>query len=164
MFPGVLTTYSTLHSLSYQTIHLMYGLNIELVADDSQLISHALDLQQRLQNWRTALPPDLDPYSPNEVIGGHTAPTRLRVTLSLRYLNLKLMIHRPFLSRMLQDLRNPGTQLITTPAMSPMLIHVMRPCVSAAKDTVDLVAGVLKVEGTGRQMPGAWWFVLHYRQ
>ncbi|PNS17050.1 hypothetical protein CAC42_5014 [Sphaceloma murrayae] len=154
---------TTLHNLAYQIIKYMYGCNIDPTADESQLISQVLNLDQELDQWCAAQPFELRLRSLDDGPSDDTVETRMRNILTLRFLNLKLMAHRPFLSRMLHDMSRPTARSNpTVMAMIPMLSHVMKPCIDSARATVDLVHSVLEQEAVDRPMLGAWWFTLHY--
>ncbi|KAF4550089.1 Fungal specific transcription factor domain-containing protein 21 [Elsinoe fawcettii] len=149
----------TLFNISYLVIQHMHGLNIETVTDEDTLVSYVLTTGRDLDKWKASLPADMSLVS-TEDLSSNTFQLRWRCILTLRYLNVRLMLHRPFLSMMLQDIRtNPRNTALT---VQPMIGHVKKPCMDAAKETVDLLYTALDTDGLIIRITGAWWFTLHY--
>ncbi|KAM5361901.1 hypothetical protein ACJZ2D_012846 [Fusarium nematophilum] len=84
----------------------------------------SMNLERSLKEWKEGLPNDLDfstsSLRENELI------TKQKVVLRLRYLNMKILIHRPFL-------------LSVSIGQDPSLSNHVSSCVDAARETIRFV-------------------------
>ncbi|KAF2219596.1 fungal-specific transcription factor domain-containing protein [Elsinoe ampelina] len=152
---------ANLHQISYQTIHHMYGLNIDFVNDESLLITQVLNVGVELDRWRARLPSEMTLLTTEALKIGQVTAMKLPFIMTLRYHNVKLMAYRPFVSRMLQDVAAVD-HIGSHTSVQPMIGHVKQPCTDAAKETIDLIETALATPGVGSAVMGAWWFTLHY--
>jgi hypothetical protein len=153
---------SKLYLIAGQCIRLLYRNNMdsEGSSDVPLLVQNIVDLESRLATWRADLPTSLQyndsVRSPRED-GGPTG--RLNVLLQMRYLSLRILIHRPILRLSLKALSGasmsaPHTDGLDELYEKPSLAILHRVAIEMI-DLLDLASGPIN-------MLGAWWFVLYY--
>ena len=76
--------------------------------------------------------------------------------LSLRFLNLEILVHRPPLCKTLDHL-SEGT--LTTASISDMVNRSIGKCLVSAEETIKIVHGILTTASLGWPVLGAWWCV-----
>lgn len=129
--------------------------------------SSVLHFEQKLLDWQRTLPNSLPLVENHELVlqscDDLAMPQlRLRVILTLRYLNLRILTHRPILQQFLESL-TIGSASDRSACLDPGVGMVsLRSCVRAATSTIRIVEQALDIFG-GRGRPlGAWWFTLYY--
>ncbi|TLS29315.1 hypothetical protein PpBr36_00003 [Pyricularia pennisetigena] len=163
----------SLYKIMWNVIDLLYegNLGCEPSKNIFDIASHLLRIEHQLLEWQQSLPPTMLLVQPADLIGGTptAAPcplSRLRVILTLRYLNLRVLAHRPVLQSYLAELGaatalgDPAAQQRTT--LYQVGANSMRVCVQSAASIVELVSHVVRSEGLTKQLLGAWWFSLYY--
>jgi hypothetical protein len=110
-------------------------------------------LNTRLANWRSALPPMLllDPDT-----GGEKSPLPERMYFQLRYFSTRMMINRPCLF----DLHQKNTIPSQSTASKQDDRDSARLCVSSARGLIRLFPDEPDIIALYRSTP--WWCVLHY--
>jgi hypothetical protein len=130
------------------------------------LAQNILEIDASLEQWKAALPnclsydshvhPTEQRYATSPYRGG---PGRLQVMLRLRYLNVKILVHRPVLRVYLLKLPFGSSNSNTGKAYASMLgkpsLKVLARCAMELIDLVDRSSGPSK-------LLGAWWFALYY--
>ncbi|KAF5235599.1 hypothetical protein FAUST_6967 [Fusarium austroamericanum] len=116
----------------------LYGSNLgcEDQASDTSTMTYIIQFEQELTDWQNTLPHRLSLHSANEVAQADMHDStieRFRIILTLRHLNVQLLLHRPMFIRSLGA-------LLKDPKM---------PHRNAGPDH-------------GRHLIGAWWFTLYY--
>ncbi|KAL2678585.1 hypothetical protein Neosp_009334 [[Neocosmospora] mangrovei] len=121
---------------------------------------------QELTEWQHNLPPQLALRSstdlPREGEIQDSTTERVRLILTLRYLNVQLLLHRPTFIRSLGALlRDP--MIPTRPApVNHMQSNFDRTFVQVAESIIEIIYTVLTRPDLGRHLIGAWWFTLYY--
>jgi hypothetical protein len=127
-----------------------------------EIASHILQFEQKLLEWRSKLPTCLSLIQHEDVLDHHNTPiTRFRVVLTLRYLNLRILVHRPMLQEYLAGIEKPDFQ-----RHSATLFQIgsssLAACVHSAIAVVDVVSTIICSDSGLRPLLGAWWFCLFY--
>lgn len=164
-----MTICSLLYRLAWKVIGTLYGHNLgcEEPPPETQIVSEVLNLEQQLSDWRRNLPPPLYLRSasnlPHQQDVQDQATERFRIILSLRCLNLQLLIYRPMLTTSLSkcssSAKGAGQQ---HGSLSHMHMTFNRTQIQIAEDIIEIIHTVLTDPGLGRDLIGAWWFTLYY--
>ncbi|KAL1970560.1 hypothetical protein VTN77DRAFT_4204 [Rasamsonia byssochlamydoides] len=155
----------------WHTIDLLYGQNLgcDKPSSISETVAHIFKVEQHLVAWERSLPDSLRltcarHLQEEERQEPDYLKWRFRVILTLRYLNLRVLLHRPMLIKFI-DARGNGEgdphELRLLKQIGTNNIHI---CVQSAMDIIDLVyeAGYAPRWQASRSLLGAWWFSLYY--
>lgn len=160
---------SLLYRLAWKVIGTLYDHNLgcEESPPETRTVSDILNLEQQLNDWRHNLPPSLHLRSasnlPRQEDVQDQATERFRIILSLRCLNLQLLIYRPMLTTSLSKCSsspNGGGQ--QHGSLNHMQMTFNRTQIQIAEDIIEIIYVVLTDPGLGRDLIGAWWFTLYY--
>lgn len=160
---------SLLYRLAWKVMGTLYGHNLgcEESPPETQIVSDILNLEQQLNDWRRNLPPQLHIRSasnlPDRKDVQDRATERFRIILSLRCLNLQLLIYRPMLttslSKCLSTADGAGHR---NGSLNHMHMTFNRTQIQVSEDIIEIIYTVLTDPGLGRDLIGAWWFTLYY--
>lgn len=160
---------SLLYKLAWKVIGTLYGHNLgcEESPPETQIVSDILILEEQLNDWRRNLPPALSLRSasnlPRQEHVQDQATERFRVILSLRCLNLQLLIYRPMLTTSLSKYASsPNGAVQRYGSLNHMYMTFNRTQIQIAEDIIEIIHAVLTDPGLGRDLIGAWWFTLYY--
>lgn len=168
-----LTTFSrinrNLYGIIAEVIGTLYGHNLgcDEPPSTTEMITHIFHLEQRLHDWRQGLPQRLTLHTADTVSSSEDILDRklerFRLILSLRYLNLELLVHRPMLTSSLMTCSVSSGPLHTSQdSVNHMQTSFNKVCVLRAEDIIDIIHKVLVRPDPGRDLIGAWWFTLYY--
>jgi hypothetical protein len=131
-------------------------------------------IENQLSEWRRALPPQLklittgdlapDRLPPEEEIAADTwQELRLRFILTLRYTNIRILLHRPVLVRFLDGLDDPRDNQDVS-LLQQVGTNSIQISIRSAKEIICLVHLVIQSSGRSKKrgLLGAWWFSLYY--
>ena len=154
--------FSTLYNILGNVMQLLYGDNLgcDQMERSSEILPKILRLEERLDDWEKGTAEPLRPT--NSWATTDDVSHRLRVILTLRYLNLKLLIHRPIISSMLREM--DGTDPNTTNLLSIEQARKvsLETCVKSSMEIITIVHNATVSTGPRRGVLGAWWFSLYY--
>ncbi|KIX01785.1 uncharacterized protein Z518_09512 [Rhinocladiella mackenziei CBS 650.93] len=152
-------------------ISQLYGSNVDA---DPQLtiptmLERTLILEQQLTAWKRSLFPQLqrrpwDTLDPEPMLSSTWDPVfdRLSVIITLRYLNTRILLHRPILSAFLRRrayLRNGGDIFEEGDSFfHDVGKRSIQICQQSAVEVVDIVHKTSKPPA----LLGAWWFSAYY--
>lgn len=151
---------SKLNLILGDVIETIYGCNIE-----STLPSSPLDLQQhviliegRLSEWKNQLPSscrllDLSETNTIQLPGNGLRERRTVVVLSLRYLNLRSLLHRATVYRLLDT--DPGRENCRE---SHTLHSSVNLCIESAVSSIRIISHAVQQ----RDVLPIWWFSAYY--
>ena len=134
----------TLHRLIGRTVSLLYGQNLgfDETTLETDLVSLVVELEKDLNRWRSSLPADM------MIVSSTTIPTpaslrdrhmvRLRMMLTVRYHNVRILVHRPLLCRSLDSLSQSTAEPWFT-SISPNALDDLGACLASAEETIDLI-------------------------
>ncbi|KAK7224688.1 hypothetical protein V2G26_012691 [Clonostachys chloroleuca] len=159
-----------LYAIIGDTIDLLYGSNLgcgdELT--DYELVIRTLKLRRRINEWNKQLPPHM-PIIKAEEHRGHLGSDplidRLRTILALRYHNLRILIHRAVLVRLLKIINNCQTgsmPTLETSELKDVVGSTVENCIDSSSEIINILHAAEQGNGERRVMLGAWWFTLYY--
>ncbi|KAH7169928.1 c6 zinc finger domain-containing protein [Dactylonectria macrodidyma] len=158
-----------LYRVMWKVIATLYGHNLgcEDPPSETTMITQIFHLEQELSDWHNSLPAPLflrsSSHLPEEELIDDQTIERFRLILSLRYLSVQLLLHRPMLTKSLSGCsRDPNSMRRPQRSVNQMQANFNRTCVRAAEDIIEIIHTVLTKPGLGRHLIGAWWFTLYY--
>jgi hypothetical protein len=149
-----------------EVIGVLYGNNLGCDASENlfDIASSLLQFEQKYISWQHSLPASFSLVEPGTLKPGETGQPslRLRLILTLRFLNVRILTHRPLLSKYLEIIGSPhsGTQQLAI--LKQIGANSMRICVHSAISMIKLVQEVLAPPEPRPHLLGAWWFSLYY--
>lgn len=161
----------------YQVIDTCYEQNfgLEDLPAESELISLVLKGQRQLDEWKHRhLPPlqlrvcdlPLTPEVLSNMESRNVTVERFNIVLSLRYHNVRILLHRPILEKFLDAYGGYGTANNTIGAERNMLQQIgvssIETCVDSAMIIISAVRTVVLADGWQRDLLGAWNYSLFY--
>ncbi|XPS80180.1 hypothetical protein M3J09_012141 [Ascochyta lentis] len=156
----------TLYIIMGEIVDLLYGDNLgcEIQYDVFDLASTILQFEQKFVVWQRSLPTNLSILDPTSINSGTYSDEllRLRFVLTFRYLNLRILTHRPILCRYLDVLGSPNPEPQQLKVLRQVGANSLRICVQSALDLIQMIRDVLSPPNPRRHLLGAWWFALYY--
>jgi hypothetical protein len=154
-----------LYQLVGEIIDDVYQNNIECntTIPSSELFERIIPIERKLSAWKSQLPPDLQVRSRDEILqDAKESPlfSRLCTVITLRYLNTRMLLHRPMISRFLldHDRTKQGDldewNLLLKFGRSSLEVSML-----AAVETIDLIHEVSEAQ---HRMLTTWWFTIYY--
>lgn len=150
----------------------LYGQNFELKSTIPlpQMLEATIRLEQMLLKWKQSVPENLQrtPWitstEESGVSSNHdTVFNRLSVILLLRYLNTRILLHRPILSAILQRIGHATTLVDDEDEYLQLLecgARSVRICEQSAMEIVDIVHQT----SHSPALSAAWWMAAYYSQ
>ena len=153
-----------------RAVDTLYGSNVGKMptADISDLISSILEIEVELINWRDSLPKSVRLLRPDELASTDcdSIETRFRIILTLRYHNLRILVHRPILDYQLEGRQRQSTSPADSRPVASRLPQAGQRCISilqsSAGTIVSLVRAATEPSLAHKHLLGAWWFTLYY--
>lgn len=143
----------------------LYGQNLACKEEPStvEVFGQLFPIEQLLLQWRRHLP------SPLSIVSSQMPPSldgvgqkqKLSTILTLRYLNLHLLLHRPILVKFF-DCQNKEMGLEDENALLQEIgtTSIVR-CNESASKIISIVHSAIN-NPEARELLGAWWFTLYY--
>ena len=135
------------------------------------MITKLYTIEGSLIDWESMLPGGLSIIQPNEVAQrlaqdepaspSHLA-LKLQMVLTLRYLNVRLLLHRAVLLRVLSTNGEAGSVDHEAALLQHIGPNSTKTCLDSAVHTLDLVHATVTSPGSHKEVLGAWWFSLYY--
>lgn len=159
-----------LYRILHRVLGQLYDHNLGCgpAVDEPDLTLRVFNLEQELSRWHMSLDPRLTLQTPDSLVlpEDHDLrkAARCRTVLTLRYLHLQILLHRPFMVKALdmQARKTPQEQL--SPSMAFMATTSLKNCVDNAENMISIIHTALSREGLGKAILGAWWYTLFYGQ
>ncbi|KAH8817271.1 fungal-specific transcription factor domain-containing protein [Xylogone sp. PMI_703] len=163
----------TLYRIMWKVIHTLYGGNIDsenrLTVIDN--ISRILSMEQLLVDWERQLLPTLALHQASDI--AHLSvdtdvitklSEKLRIILTLRHHNLRVLLHRPILVNFLNltgdaALREDSQSIALLQHIGSNSIQI---CVQSSIEIISIIHTIVFSTGERRTWLGAWWFCLYY--
>jgi hypothetical protein len=165
-----------LYVILYKVLDLCYGQNLGLQTSLSTTdsISHILEGQRQLNQWRTQLLPslgleiredfmtreDVKKMDPHSIIRD-----RFNIVLFVRYHNLRILLHRPRLECFLEAFWHT-TNTYDQDKRIPMQMDIasVQNCVESAVSIISMVHSISTSTASHRELLGAWNYSLYYSE
>lgn len=169
-------TYRTLYKVLCTTIDMLYGQNLacSYPANAVDTVALVYKIENQLSEWQRGLPSHMRLIATQDIMPDRLPSAesstenawrqlRLRFILTLRYTNVRILLHRPVLVKFLEGLSNPVDNHDFSMLQSVGVIHIQI-VIKSAKEIICLVLNALQ-SASGRAkwgLLGAWWFTLYY--
>ncbi|KAH7356200.1 fungal-specific transcription factor domain-containing protein [Pyrenochaeta sp. MPI-SDFR-AT-0127] len=155
---------SKLYVILGSVIEKVYENNISNNANITpflRVLSKVLDVEQNLSTWVHELPPSLLPITALELepLLGYDESTafRFRLILTLRYLNVRMLLHRSVLFRLLEA-RTAISTALDQGFMLKASYGSIETCVNTAVETLAIIS-----QTTQRQhIIPIWWYSIYF--
>jgi hypothetical protein len=130
-------------------------------------VTRIFEIEDSLSQWQQSLPEGLHIATPNDTnhrltqqhdSGVRDLGLKLTTVLTLRYLNIRLLLHRPILLRRLTT----AAASHENPMIQQLGHNSIRTCVENAVHILEIVQATVSAAGSHREILGAWWFSLYY--
>ncbi|KAH8812212.1 fungal-specific transcription factor domain-containing protein [Xylogone sp. PMI_703] len=134
---------NTLYFILGDIISDLYGQNLNNAnLKTSSLLGKILELEQRLLQWERHLPPPLEVLTTNpalEEIDSNVTTGFLNITLTLRYHNIRSLLHRPILMKFLDHVSSPIEEDSEYEFLDQFGQESLDMCKSSAIKTITLI-------------------------
>lgn len=87
---------------------------------------------------------------------------KFRIIITLRYLNLRVLLHRPILVKFIAASRSQNRDPQDLKLLQQMGMNSMHICTESAMEIIGIVNRVVSEPGWRHSLLGAWWFSLYY--
>lgn len=165
--------FRTPYKIMWNVINLCYGGNIGCDRQVSifDTVSRLFQMEQQLVEWKRQIPSSLTLRQSIDflAVSSPNDPTissleRFPDILTLRYYNLRVLLHRPVLEKFLDIMGTTGVGLDTQELSLLQQIgsNSIQICVQSSMEIIGLVSTLVTSTGLRRTWLGAWWFSLYY--
>ncbi|GLI76936.1 hypothetical protein PoHVEF18_005214 [Penicillium ochrochloron] len=148
----------TLYKQLWNILDLLYGQNIgcDTPLSVSETVAHIFSMEQHLFTWERSLHPSLQLVSTtilNQMPLDQTFPSpqyfswKFRVILTLRYLNLRVLLHRPVLVKFIAASRYPDRDPQDLKILQQIGMNSMQIVTESAMEIIDIVSRVVLEPG-----------------
>ena len=159
---------SSLYRVLGKVIVNCYHCNLEEVnkSSDMEFLRNVFQMEELLGDWARSLPSDLSLLSVEEVLSIEPESIRgkLRTILSLRYHNVRVLLHRPVVVQYLAKWTSGPVTNSDIMLSNPLRQHSVNACILSAAEIIQLVREIIFSPVSRRAMLGAWWFTLYYSE
>ena len=154
----------------WQVIDSLYGQNIgcDKTLGALDTISEVFKIEQKLVEWERNLPPTLQlidsmqTSSDNSTMQQDPLVKRFSIILTLRFLNLRILLHRPVLVAFLDNCNNHNEDRQELMILQQVAGNMISICVNSSIDVITIIHGVVTASDPQYELLGAWWFSLYY--
>lgn len=167
LFPQavMLTGFRKLYHILGEIISSLYGQNIgcNKHLTISTVLERIVKVEQLLMAWRRGLPPELQlkPWTGSSTeADGSSLFDRLSIIITLRYLNARILLHRPVLARFLDHVGNRAADPDECDFLYQLGQSNLQVCIDSASEIIAIVHNV----ETRPYLLGAWWFSAYYSE
>lgn len=171
LFPNIYR--SGLYKQLWNVLELLYGQNIgcDGPLPVSETVAHIFGLEQQLFSWERSLAHPLQLISsasianlPHDQMSSNSQYLSLKfqVILTLRYLNLRVLLHRPILVKFITASRSPDRDPQDMRLLQQIGMNSLHICADSAMEIIDIVHHMVSEPGWKHSLLGAWWFSLYY--
>ena len=151
--------------MQYKVIYSLYEQNLGCgePLSEMQLATEVIKLEQELTTWQHCVAPPLYIRTHTSLLYDNqvACEERFRVILTLRYLNLQTLLHRPFLTRSLDVRTGRSKNRSSTTSAERLAAGSIQTCLNSAEEIISIIHTIISV-GRTHDLLGAWWFSLYY--
>ncbi|KAF7128505.1 hypothetical protein CNMCM5793_003293 [Aspergillus hiratsukae] len=162
----------TLYKQMGDIIDQVYGQNLGCGPGLSvgETVGRVLSIENQLFSWAMALPESLRQLTlqglREEIEQSENQPRpfslKFRVILTLRYLHIQILLHRPILVKFLDAGLASGLEPGQERILKEIGYSSMKKCVESAMGIIDIIHELVSATGWQRDLLGAWWYSLYY--
>jgi len=156
----------------WEIINIEYNGNLGY-SDNSTVFNtvfQPLQLEQKLVDWERQLPNNVSLIrSPEELLclvseSSPLSTVRFRVILTLRYLNVRVLLHRPVLVKFLEQIRvgADNTEAQESEVLQQIGVSSLQSCAKSAGEIIFHISAITSTNNQRKKLLGAWWFSLYY--
>lgn len=148
----------------WNAIDLLYGANLGSGPPASvfDVVAQLFKMERQLIAWERSLPPNMDLRQSQDIPLGDNDYERYRIILTLRYHNLRILIHRIVVVRFLDICGKPDRDENELAMLQQDGLNSVQTCVPSSLEIISIVNTVVHATGARREWLGAWWFSLYY--
>ncbi|ETS72953.1 hypothetical protein PFICI_15345 [Pestalotiopsis fici W106-1] len=157
----------SLSTILGKVLDILYDNNLDCDTPQNifSLAGQILQIEHQLSESQNEFPETLRLLHVTDLLH-HTLPEpvpmlKLRVILTLRYHNLRILAHRPLLHKYLEAIGGPDANKSQFSMLCQVGGNSLRACVHSATTIIKLVAYAVNTK-QGKGLLGAWWFSLYY--
>jgi len=167
---------STLYRILYTIIDQLYGNNIACSFKPSaaETVARVYKIESQLSEWQQGLPPELRLITTADLATEILPPEDdtaveawqnlcLRFILTLRYTNIRILLHRPILVKFLEgfDTSPDNHEMSLLRQVGTNSIQI---AIQSAMEIIGLVQSAVRSSSLSKKrgLLGAWWFSLYY--
>ncbi|KAJ6145034.1 C6 transcription factor [Penicillium chermesinum] len=161
-----------LYKQLFNIVDLLYGQNLgcdpSLTVAES--ISTILSIERQLVVWEKSLPQNINIATATNIREGNEDmpdPPRFysmkfSVILTLRYLHLRILLHRPILVKFLDACGKGGIDNHEETLLQQIGFNSIQICMESAMSIIDIIRELVHSSGWHKNLLGAWWYTLYY--
>ncbi|KAL4861208.1 fungal-specific transcription factor domain-containing protein [Aspergillus spectabilis] len=156
-----------LYSILGSALDLLYDGNLgsEEKVLNYELIARVLRMRHLLEEWIPQLPAHMPLTRGLDIptqVGKNPTTDRFRLVLTLRYHNIRILIHRVVLVRLCESIEDFDVQDQDALALQDISRSTVQITLESAIEIINTVRGVVESERVPCGLLGAWWFTLYY--
>lgn len=168
-----LRLYRKLYKVLGNILEEQYGQNLGVhkVATVVDVIAPIPAIDQDLREWADTLPPGLRTLSSSDLLAllssfeispRQRLANHFRVVLTLRYLNVRVLLHRPVLDKYIESSYSLEHEPSANVLLSRLGSHSACSCFKSAIEIVTIVRTLVETQGPAKAWLNAWWFTVYY--
>lgn len=122
-------------------------------------------MEHQLVEWERALPKDMGLRNSRDIpseSGDANQLERYRVIITLRYHNLRILIHRLVVVKFLDACGRTDRDEQELALLQQIGLNSVQICVQSSLEIIAIVNLIVNSTGVRRGFLGAWWFSLYY--
>ncbi|KAJ5954862.1 C6 transcription factor [Penicillium viridicatum] len=161
-----------LYKQLFNIVDLLYGQNLgcDPPLTVSECVGHILSAEQHLVTWEKSLPQHIELITVKKIrdnSGKMPDPPqffslKFSVIITLRYLHLRILLHRPILVKFLDACGKGGIDPHEERLLQQIGSNSMRICMESAMSTIDIIHELVPSSEWPKSLLGAWWYSLYY--
>ncbi|KAF2801274.1 uncharacterized protein BDZ99DRAFT_456469 [Mytilinidion resinicola] len=154
----------TLYKVMWNVIDLLYGANIGCGASANvfEVMASLFKMEQQLMAWERSLPANMALRKSQEISSEEDDTERYRIILTLRYHNLRILIHRLVVVRFLDTCGKADRDEQELALLRQIGSNSVQICVHSSLEIISIVSTIVHSTGVRQVYLGAWWFSLYY--
>ncbi|KAL4737926.1 C6 transcription factor [Aspergillus similis] len=161
-----------LYKQTANIIDQIYGQNLgcDPALSVGDTVGRVLSIENQLFAWVMALPESLRQLTVKSMRDEiqrlqdrpQLFPLKFRVILTLRYLHVQILLHRPILVKFLDATPASELEAGEVRLLNDIGYSSTRKCVESAMGIIDIIYTLVSSSGWPRDLLGAWWYSLYY--
>lgn len=169
-----LTLYRKLYNVVGVILDRLYGQNLEYEdpLPSRDVITRIFEIEGSMLDWEQSVPSTLPTISGSQLaesLQEHVITAiaeqrlKLRTILTLRFMNTRLLLHRPVLLRMLKNMSGSNNITSDNALLEQFGANSISASLLNATEIIELVRmATTSPLAAGKDVLGAWWFTLYY--